>query len=237
MQKVLKICSVELLWACCLLNKKEVVIEKLHGGVIACNEKMVIEAVHEVVKKGLDPVEAIEKGISAGMRAMGDRFDKMEVFLPELMIAADIVEAGLDILFPEIQKEKLPMKGKVVLGTIKGDIHSIGKDIVGAMLRAYGFDVYDLGADVPVSKFCEEAKKVGADIIAISALMSSTIGGQKDAIDFLEEMGERRRFIVMVGGGAASPEWAERIGADGYAKTAAEAAKHALDLIKEKRGR
>jgi methanogenic corrinoid protein MtbC1 len=88
-----------------------------------------------------------------------------------------------------------------------------------------------------VSKFCEEAKKVGADIIAISALMSSTIGGQKDAIDFLEEMGLRRRFIVMVGGGAASPRWAKRIGADGYAETAAEAAKHALDLIKEKRGR
>ena len=140
-------------------------------------------------------------------------------------------------VFPEIQKEKLPMKGKAVIGTIKGDIHSIGKDILGAMLRAYSFDVYDLGADVPVSKFCEEAKKVGADIIAISALMSSTIGGQKGAIDFLEEMGERRRFIVMVGGGAASPEWAKRIGADGYAKTAAEAAKHALDLIKEKRRR
>ncbi len=219
------------------MNKKEVVIEKLHGGVIACNKKMVIEAVHEVIKRGLDPVEAIEKGISAGMRAMGDRFDKMEVFLPELMIAAEIVEAGLDILLPEIQKEKLPIKGKVVIGTIRGDIHSIGKDIVGAMLRAYGFDVYDLGADVPVSKFCEEAKKVGADIIAISALMSSTIGGQKDAMDFLEEMGARRRFIVMVGGGAASPEWAKRIGADGYAKTAAEAAKQALDLIKEKRGR
>jgi methanogenic corrinoid protein MtbC1 len=120
------------------LNKKEVVIEKLHGGVIACNKKMVLEAVHEVIKKGLDPVEAIEKGISAGMRAMGDRFDKMEIYLPELIIAADIVEAGLNILFPEIQKEKLPMKGKVVIGTVKGDIHSIGKDIVGAMLRAYG---------------------------------------------------------------------------------------------------
>lgn len=219
------------------MNEKEVVIEKLRSGVIACHKKAVIEAVHEVIKKGLDPVEAIQRGISEGMRVIGDRFEKMEVYLPELMIAANIVEAGLNVLLPEIQKEKLPMKGKVVIGTIKGDIHSIGKDVVTAMLRAYGFDVYDLGVDVPVSKFCEEAKKVEADIIAISALMSSTIGGQKDAIDFLEEMGARRRFIVMVGGGAASPEWARMIGADGYAKTAAEASKFALELIKERRER
>ncbi|UCE43621.1 MAG: corrinoid protein [Candidatus Bathyarchaeota archaeon] len=218
------------------MNEKEEVIRKLRTGVINCNEKGVTEAVHEVIKKGFDPSEAIERGISEGMRVMGNRFDKMEIFLPELMIAADIVEGGLDILLPEIQKEKRPMKGRVVIGTIKGDIHSIGKDIVAAMLRAYGFQVHDLGLDVPISKFYEEAMKSGADIIAISALMSSTIGGQKDAIDFLEAMGERERFTVMVGGGAASPEWAERIGADGYAKTAAEAAKHALELLEERRG-
>ncbi|UCC33042.1 MAG: corrinoid protein [Candidatus Bathyarchaeota archaeon] len=218
------------------MNEKEEIIEKLRSGVVNCNEEGVMEAVHEVIKKGFDPNEAIERGISEGMRVMGNRFDKMEIFLPELMIAADIVKAGLNILLPEIQKEKRPMKGRVVIGTIKGDIHSIGKDIVAAMLQAYGFEVYDLGLDVQVSKFYEQARKVEADIIAISALMSSTIGGQKDAIDFLEAMGARARFIVMVGGGAASPEWAERIGADGYAKTAAEASKHALELLEGRRG-
>ena len=118
---------------------------------------------------------------------------------------------------------------------MKGDIHDIGKNILAALLSANGFDVHDLGVDVPTSKFIEEAEKVGADIIALSALMSSTIGGQKDVIDYLRETGKRKKFIVMVGGGPTTQEWAEEIGADGYAETATEAVKVALELIGKKR--
>ncbi len=128
-------------------------------------------------------------------------------------------------------------KGTVVCGTVKGDIHEIGKKIVAALLRANGFEVYDLGADVPTSRFIEEAGKVGADIIGLSALMSSTLGAQKDVIDYLRAVGEREKHIVIVGGGPTTQEWANEIGADGYAKTAPEAVKLALKLIRKKKER
>jgi len=123
----------------------------------------------------------------------------------------------------------------VVSGTVKGDIHELGKNILVALLRANGFEVYDLGVDVATSRFIEEAEKVNADIIALSALMSSTLGGQKDVIDYLKETGKRKRFVVMVGGGPTTKDWASEIGADGYAETATEAVKVALELVGKKR--
>ncbi len=151
------------------------------------------------------------------------------------MMAADAMKAGMDILLPHISKEKVVKKGTVVSGTVKGDIHDIGKNILVALLSANGFDVYDLGVDVSTSKFIEEAEKVKADIITLSALMSSTIGGQKDVIDYLKETGKREKFIVMVGGGPTTREWVEEIGADGWAETATEAIKLASELIAKKK--
>jgi len=138
-------------------------------------------------------------------------------------------------LLAEIPKDKTLRKGTVVCGTVRGDVHEIGKRIVAALLQANGFEVYDLGADVPSSKFIEEAGKVRADIIGLSALMSSTLGAQKDVIDYLKAVGQRKKYIVMVGGGPTTQEWADQIGADGYAKTAPEAVKLAIKLVKNKR--
>lgn len=214
---------------------EEKLLRKLSEAVIACDKKAVVKAAQEAIKKGLDPVKAIEKGLSEGAIIVGDKFDRLEIFLTDLMMAADAMKAGLDVLLPLISKEKILKKGTVVSGTVKGDIHDIGKNILAALLSANGFDVHDLGVDVPTSKFIEEAEKVGADIIALSALMSSTIGGQKDVIDYLRETGKRKKFIVMVGGGPTTQEWAEEIGADGYAETATEAVKVALELIGKKR--
>ncbi len=194
-----------------------------------------VEAAKQVIEKGIDPVEAIEKGLSKGAIAVGEKFDKMEIFLTGLMMAADAMKAGMDVLLPHISKEKVVKKGTVVSGTVKGDIHDIGKNILVALLRANGFDVYDLGVDVSTSKFIEEAEKVKADIITLSALMSSTIGGQKDVIDYLKETGKREKFIVMVGGGPTTREWVEEIGADGWAETATEAIKLASELIAKKK--
>jgi methylmalonyl-CoA mutase cobalamin-binding domain/chain len=145
------------------------------------------------------------------------------------------MKAGLEILLAEIPKDKSLRKGTVVCGTVRGDVHEIGKRIVAALLQANGFDVYDLGADVPSSKFIEEACRVKADIIGLSALMSSTLGAQKDVIDYLKAVGERKKYIVMVGGGPTTQEWADQIGADGYAKTAPEAVKLAIKLVRSKR--
>lgn len=214
---------------------KEELFKKLSEAVIAANSQAVVDAAKQVVEKGIDPVEAIENGLSKGAITVGEKFDKMEIFLTGLMMAADAMKAGMDVLLPHISKEKIVKKGTVVSGTVKGDIHDIGKNILVALLRANGFDVYDLGVDVSTSKFIEEAEKVKAEIITLSALMSSTIGGQKDVIDYLKETGKRENFIVMVGGGPTTREWVEEIGADGWAETATEAVKLASELIEKKK--
>jgi trimethylamine corrinoid protein len=214
---------------------KEELFKKLSEAVIASDSQAVVDAAKQVIEKGIDPVEAIEKGLSKGAIAVGEKFDKMEIFLTGLMMAADAMKAGMGILLPHISKEKIVRKGTIVSGTVKGDIHDIGKNILVALFQANGFDVYDLGTDVSTSKFIEEAEKVNADIITLSALMSSTIGGQKDVIDYLKETGKRKNFIVMVGGGPTTREWVEEIGADGWAETATEAIKLASELIEKKK--
>jgi corrinoid protein of di/trimethylamine methyltransferase len=215
---------------------EEEIYAALRDAVVAYDVDAAVKAARKAVESGLDPVKAIENGLSKGARIIGDQFDKLEIFLPELLIAADAMKAGLDILLAELPKDKTLKKGTVVCGTVKGDIHEIGKKIVVALLRADGFEVYDLGADVSTSRFIEEAEKVGADILGLSALMSSTLAAQKDVIDYLKAVGEREKYIVMVGGGPTTQEWATQIGADGYAKTAPEAVKAALELMKKKRG-
>ena len=220
-----------------MVVQEEEKIKKLCEAIVAGDREAAIKVANEIIEGGLDIVEAIEKGLMMGAKEVGDKFDKMEIFLPELMLAAEAMQAALNVLLPKIPKGEVPRRGVVVSGTVKGDIHDIGKNILVAMLRANGFEVYDLGIDVPTSKFIEEAEKVGADIITLSALMSSTIAGQKDVIDYLKQTGKRDKFIVMVGGGPTTQEWADEIGADGYAETASEAVKLALELIdKKKRG-
>jgi len=211
------------------------ILAELCEAVVSGDVDAVTGAAKEVVRKRVDPVKAIDSGLSKGARIIGDKFERLEIFLPELLVAAEAMKAGLEILLAEIPKNKTLRKGTVVCGTVRGDVHEIGKRIVAALLQANGFDVYDLGADVPSSKFIEEAGRVRADIIGLSALMSSTLAAQKDVIDYLKAVGERKKYVVMVGGGPTTQEWADQIGADGYAKTAPEAVKLAIKLVKCKR--
>lgn len=192
------------------------------------------EAAKEIVEKKFDPVKAIEQGLSKGAIIVGEKFNNMEIFLTDLMLAGDAMKAGLDILLPYIPEGKMVQKGKVIIGTVKGDIHSIGKNVVVALLRANGFEVQDIGEDVATSKFADEAEKAHADIIGLSALLTSTLGGQKDVIDYLKETGKRERFMVIIGGGTTTQEWADEIGADGYARTAIDAVKVASELINKR---
>lgn len=219
-----------------MLSEEEI-FDRLCEAVVAGDTEAVVETAKEAIESGVDPVKAIENGLSRGARIIGDKFEKLEIYLPELLIAAESMEDGLDILLAEVPKDKTLRKGIVVCGTVKGDIHEIGKKIVAALLRANGFEVHDLGADVPTSRFVEEAGNVRADIIGLSALMSSTLGAQKDVIDYLQAVGTREKHIIMVGGGPTTQEWADQIGADGYARTAPDAVKLALELIKEKKER
>jgi trimethylamine corrinoid protein len=156
----------------------------------------------------------------------------MEIYLPELMLAGDAMRSALALLLPLVTKGSKGVKGTVVLGTVQGDVHEIGKNIVGSMLIAGGFDVVDLGVDVKTSVFVGEAKKSSAKIIGASALMSSTIGSQKDIVDYLSASRDRRKFAVLVGGGPTTKEWAKEIGADGCGMDAVEAVKLAVKYSK-----
>jgi corrinoid protein of di/trimethylamine methyltransferase len=209
------------------------ILEKLANAVITGDVDEARKVAEEALKANVDPLEAIKNGLAKGMDVIGKKFHNFEVFLPEVMLAADAMKAGIEILRPYLSAESAAKmsKGKVVIGTVFGDIHDIGKNLVAAMLEAAGFEVYDLGTDCPSTKFVEKAEEVKADIIAMSSLMVTSMFYQKEVVDFLKDAGEREKYWVMVGGGPVTPEWAKEIGADGYGRFADDAVEVAKTLI------
>jgi len=216
--------------------KKEEIYKDLYNAIVELEVEKGKEAANKLIKEGYDPLLGIEEGLSKGMKVMGDKFGKMEIFLPELIMAADVFDGAMEILKPHISTKGVDktIKGKIVIGTVSGDIHRIGKDIVAMLLETAGFKVYNLGVNVSVSKFLEEAEKTKADIIGLSSLLTTTMPIQKDLIDVLREKGEREKYFVIVGGAPTSEEWAEEIGADGYGKNAEKTVTLALELISKK---
>ena len=182
---------------------------------------------------GIDPLEAINNGFAAGVNYVGDQFSCGMMFLPELVMAGEAMKAAVAVLEPELVKRgtERKMLGKVVLCTVEGDIHEIGKTLVGTMLSATGFQVFDMGVDVPVMKVVEKAREVGADIVAMSALLTTTMVHQRDVIEALEDVGLRTKIKVMVGGAPVTQEWVKQIGADGYSEDAIGAARIAKQLL------
>ena len=213
----------------------EKLIENIRHAVVTYNVEEVVDLANEAIEKGFNPVEVIERGLSEGARIVGDKFDNLEIFLPELMSAADAMKSGINILLSELPNEERTTKGIIIIGTVNGDIHDIGKSIMANLLLANGFNVYDLGVNVSTLKFIEEAEKVKADIVMLSALLTTSLVEQKDFLRYLEDTGKREKFIVVVGGGAATQEWSKEINSDGYAETAAEGVKLAIHLMEKKK--
>ncbi len=214
------------------------IMKELKAAILDFDEDKAVAAAKKVVKEGASPLEAIN-AMGKGLEELGDLFQKMEVFLPEVLLATDAFKAGLKVLEPELAKtvsaDKAVKKIKVVIGTVKGDVHAVGKDMVATMMTVGGFDVKDVGADVDSEFFITAAEDFGADIIGLSALMSTTMPAQKEVIDFLGAKGLRDKYIVMVGGGPCTPQWAEKIGADGFSKDAVEAVAVANKLVAKKK--
>ena len=179
----------------------------------------------EAIRAGIDPLEAIERGFKVGMDVVGDGFAKGELFIPDLMMSGEAMKAAIATLEPELMKRKQQRQvlGRVVIGTVQGDIHEIGKTLVATMLAASGFEVHDLGVDVAPQRFVEMVRQVDANVVGLSALLTTTLLNQETVILTLKEAGLRDKVKVIVGGVPASPEWAEEIGADGYAENATEA--------------
>jgi corrinoid protein of di/trimethylamine methyltransferase len=191
------------------------------------------ELARRAVDQGIDPLEAISEGFVRGVNKVGEDFAKGDAFLPELVMAGEAMKAAVAVLEPELAKRgtERTVLGKVILCTVEGDIHEIGKTLVGTMLSSAGFKVFDLGVDVPVMKVVEKAREVNADIVAMSALLTTTMVHQKDVIEALEDIGIRSKVKVMVGGAPVTKEWVNQIGADGYSEDAIGAIKVAKQLL------
>ncbi len=190
----------------------------------------------QALSLGIAPLDAINHGFVPGMEAVGEQFAKAQMFLPDMMASAEAMRAAMAVLEVELRRQgtERPMAGVVVLGTTKGDIHEIGKQLVGTLLSANGFRVYDLGADVPAEKFAAKALELSADIVGVSALLTTTMRNQKTVIEALEKADLRPQVKVMVGGAPVTRRWAEEIGADGYAKDAMSAVVLARRLMEGK---
>ena len=201
--------------------------------VVDGDEDQAATLARQALAQGLDPLSAINEGFVPGIEYVGEQFGAGEMFLPDLMLAAEAMKAAVGVLEPEMQRRgtQRQMLGKVVLGTVKGDIHEIGKNLVATMLSASGFEVYDLGVDVPFEKFAEKAREVNADIVGVSALLTTTMTGQKTVIEVLDDTGLRPKVKVMVGGAPVTRSWAEEIGADGYSEDAMGAVALAKRLV------
>ena len=188
----------------------------------------------QAIELGIDPLDAINKGFVVGVDDVGNRFSCGDAFLPELVMAGEAMKTAVGVLEPEMAKQgsERKMLGTIVLGTIEGDIHDIGKTLVGTMLSASGFKVFDLGVDVPVMTLVEKARLENADIIGVSALLTTTMVKQRDVIEALDDMGMRPKVKVMVGGAPVTRDWTEEIGADGFSEDSIGAVAVAKELLK-----
>lgn len=186
----------------------------------------------------MDPLAIIQGGMTPAMEKVGDRFSRGEIFLPEMLMAAEAWNEAMKPLKPRMLAagETATRIGTVVIGTVQRDVHEIGKNIVATLLSTAGFEVHDLGVDISASRFIERAQEVNADIIAASAIMTTTMTYQRDILEHLVARGVRDQYIVLVGGGVVNKQWADEIGADGYGETAVEGVRVAKELLSRRRG-
>ncbi|MBQ8637906.1 MAG: corrinoid protein [Lachnospiraceae bacterium] len=211
------------------------IIEEISEFLQKGRAKNVKKLVEEALAQGIDAQEILNEGLLSGMMIVGGKFKRNEVFVPEVLVAARAMNAGVAILEPHLVAAGNEPMGKAVIGTVKGDLHDIGKNLVAMMMKAAGFEVYDLGVDVEAETFVEKAEEVGADVIGMSALLTTTMPNMQSVIDALNAKGVREKYIVMIGGAPVTESFKEQIGADYYtadATSAAEVAKAAVEAKK-----
>ena len=206
-------------------------IEEVYALVEKGKAKVIAGAVQEALDAGCNPEDILNQGMIKAMDAVGEKFKNGEIFVPEMLVAARAMKKGVEVLKPHLATGAAGAAGKVIIGTVAGDLHDIGKNLVVMMLKGAGFEIYDLGTDVDADTFIAKAEEVGADVIGMSALLTTTMPNMKDVVDELNERGLREKYIVMVGGAPVNDTFAQQIGADYYtadAPSAAEVAKEAV---------
>jgi len=197
-------------------------LDHLKKAMVALDKEEVVSKTAISLEQEVSPLKIIQNGLMPGLNEIGELFENEEIFLPELMKSAQVFQSAMELLRPKIEEQgrTVEKKGTIVIGTVKGDMHYIGKDIVKLLMETAGFEVHDLGVDVDPFAFIVKADEVNANIIALSALLTTTLVGQKDLLEALEGQAKRNKFKVIVGGGAVTQAWSDEIGADGYAENA-----------------
>ncbi len=211
------------------MASKEELLKALSDGVVNYDEDQVKEAAQEVVDKGYDPLEAIMDGLARGMEIVGGLYERNEYFVPEVLMCADALYAGLGILRPHVPKKEGESKAQVVIGSVQGDVHDIGKNLVKMMFDVAGFTVHDLGRDVPLENFVKEQLRTDAEIVAMSAMMTTTMLGMRKVIQMIKE--KNPNVAIMLGGAPVTKDVAKLFGADGYAESAGNAVEEAIKMI------
>jgi len=211
------------------MASKEELHEKLKEGVVEYEEETVQEASQAIIDEGYDALEAIMNGLAAGMEVVGNLYDNNEYFVPEVLMCADALYAGLDILRPHIPKDSGQVNAQVVIGSVQGDVHDIGKNLVKMMFDVAGWEVHDLGRDVPLEKFVEEQLKTDSEVVAMSAMMTTTMLGMKKVIEMIKE--KNPNVGIMLGGAPVTQDVANLFGADGYAESAGNAVSEGIKMI------
>lgn len=208
-------------------------LAQITASLVAGDPDAVVDGTRRALEAGIEPLAIIDAGLVPGMRVVGDKYSTGEYFLPNLIVSASGMKQAMAVLEPELKarRQELKSAGGVVIGTVRGDIHEIGKSLVGTMLSANGFEVHDLGVDVSVEKFVSAVKETGAVLVGLSALLTTTMSGQRTVIEALKTAGLRSGVRVMVGGAPVTKKWSEDIGADGYAQDAVAAVDLATRLV------
>jgi corrinoid protein of di/trimethylamine methyltransferase len=209
------------------------ILAQITASLVAGEPDAVVDGTRKALAAGAEPLAIIDGGLVPGMRIVGDKYSTGEYFLPNLIVSASAMKQAMAVLEPELKarRQQLKSAGGVVIGTVRGDIHEIGKSLVATMLSANGFEVHDLGVDVPAEKFVATVQATGAVLVGLSALLTTTMGGQKTVVEALRDAGLRDRVRVMVGGAPVTQKWAAEIGADGYAQDAVAAVDLATRLV------
>jgi corrinoid protein of di/trimethylamine methyltransferase len=216
---------------------KQSEIEAVASAVFSGDKQAARAHAEIAIKQGIPALQILHEGLEAAILSIGESWRKQEIFLPEVLMAVEAWNFAMEVVEPHLSAENKAeaTRGVVVIGTVKGDIHEIGKNIVATILKTAGFEVHDIGTDLAASVFVSEAEKYEADIIASSALMTTTMPHQRDIVEYLETNGKRASFLYMVGGAPVSQEWATQIGADAYGKNAEDAVRLALALVESKK--
>ncbi len=216
-------------------DRRKEILDNLSEGVVEYEEDRVVEYASAALEEGMDAFDAIMNGLAAGMEIVGDLYDRQEYFVPEILMCADALYKGLDILKPHLKKdtEAGKPKGQVVIGTVQGDVHDIGKNLIKMMFDVGGFTVHDLGRDVPLEKFAEEQLRTDSEIVALSAMMTTTMMGMKKVIHMIKE--KNPDVAIMLGGAPVTKDVATLFGADGYAESAGNAVQEAIKMISQLR--